>query len=82
MTLLRCALASGLPDGQAVKARVFSLWVMLEAAGGYLGSTLGGAAFDSLGFEWASVVEAAVMAATVLVLLLYVLVNRTRSLTI
>jgi hypothetical protein len=32
-----------------VKALVFSLWVMLEAAGGYLGSTLGGLAYDSVG---------------------------------
>ena len=33
---------------------------MLEAGGGYLGSTLGAFAFDLLGFQWATVVESGV----------------------
>ena len=33
---------------------------MLEAGGGYLGSTLGALAYDLLGFEWATVVESGV----------------------
>ena len=35
-------------------------WVMLEAGGGYLGSTLGAFAYDLLGFQWATVVESGV----------------------
>ena len=37
-----------------------SRWVMLEAGGGYLGSTLGAFAYDLLGFQWATVVESGV----------------------
>ena len=33
---------------------------MLEAGGGYLGSTLGAFAYDLLGFQWATVVESGV----------------------
>ena len=33
---------------------------MLEAGGGYLGSTLGALAYDLLGFQWATVVESGV----------------------
>ena len=34
--------------------------MMLEAGGGYLGSTLGAFAYDLLGFQWATVVESGV----------------------
>ena len=33
---------------------------MLEAGGGYLGSTLGAFAYDVFGFQWATVVESGV----------------------
>ena len=33
---------------------------MLEAGGGYLGSTLGAFAYDMFGFQWATVVESGV----------------------
>jgi len=51
---------------------------MLEAGGGYLGSTLGAFAYDLLGFQWATVVESGVMAGTVLVLGVYMLLARRR----
>ena len=38
----------------------FLRWVMLEAGGGYLGSTLGAFAYDVFGFQWATVVESGV----------------------
>ena len=54
-----------LPDSESLKGLVFSLWVMLEAGGGFIGSSLGGLAADGLGFQWATGVEAGVLAASV-----------------
>jgi predicted MFS family arabinose efflux permease len=77
--LLRLASDAGLPDSEQVKALVFSLWVMLEAAGGYLGATIGGFAYDRVGFELAGMVEMVAMGVTVLVLAAYGLITRAKG---
>ena len=50
---------------------VSSLWVVADCVGGVAGSALGGVAFDTIGFEWGSMVMFLSIIFTVIVLIIY-----------
>ena len=66
--MLQGASSAGLPDSDKVKGMIFSVWVLVEAGGNYLGSTVGSLAYDSTGFEWAAGLEAVVIMVSVMVM--------------
>ena len=45
--------------------------MVADSTGEWLGATLGGLAYDEMGFEWSSLVECCVMGVSVLVVLAY-----------
>ena len=69
--MMKSARESGLPDTEQTYGMVSSLWVVADCVGGFTGSALGGVAYDTIGFEWGSMVMALSMIATVLVVIAY-----------
>jgi len=60
-----------LPRNDQTKGMVSSLWVVSYSAGGYLGSTFGGLAYDQLGFENGTLIIMSAMGLSVAVLSVY-----------
>ena len=73
--MMKSCVRSGLPDNEQTNGMVSSLWVVSDCIGGYLGSTLGSMAYDNIGFENGTMVEAAALTVTVVVLAIYLPVN-------
>lgn len=64
--MLKGVKEAGLPETEQVKSMVSSLWIVSDCFGGYAGSTLGSIAYDNVGFEKGSLIEAILLACTVL----------------
>ena len=58
-------------DTEQTNGMVSSLWVVADCVGGLIGSILGSAAYDSVGFEMGTLYISIVMICTVLIVLLY-----------
>ena len=69
--MMKSARESGLPDNEQTIGMVSSLFVVSDCVGGFTGSAVGGIAYDTIGFEWGSMVMALSMIATVLVVIAY-----------
>ena len=69
--MLKSTQKAGLPDTDQTNGMVSSLWVVADCVGGLIGSTLGSAAYDSVGFEMGTLSISIVMICTVLIVLLY-----------
>ena len=68
--MMKSAKDSGLADSEQTSGMVTSLWVVADNIGGLIGPTLGGAVFNSPGFEWGSMVVALSMISLALLILL------------
>jgi len=73
--MMKGILEAGLPDNDQTKGMVSSLWVISDCAGGFIGSSLGSIAYDSIGFENGTMVEAGALAFTVILIAVYALVK-------
>ena len=69
--MLSSARDAGLPDNDQVKGMVSSLWVVAICVGGYLGSSLGGVAYDTVGFEDGTFAMSIAMAVSVILLFMF-----------
>merc|ERR1712179_537048 len=58
------------PESEQVSSMVSSIWIVADNLGGYAGSTLGSLAYDSLGFEKASLIEVGALGSTVIIMLI------------
>ena len=65
-----------LPDTDQTKGMVSSLWIVGICLGGYLGSSLGGLAFDKLGFEVGTLRVTLGLGFSVAIIVLYLLIRR------
>ena len=73
--MLKSARDAGLPDNDQVKGMVSSLWVVAICVGGYLGSSLGGVAYDTVGFEDGTFAMSITMAVSVILLFMFRVTN-------
>ena len=69
--MLRSARESGLPGTEQTSGMVSSVWVVAGCVGGTTGSTMGGVAYDTIGFEWGSMVMFLSLSTTVMILIIY-----------
>jgi len=68
--MMKAVKEAGLPDSEQVKSMVSSIWIVADNLGGYAGSTLGGYAYDSIGFEAGTLIEVGALGSTVIVMLI------------
>ena len=71
MYMIKSTSEAGLPNNEKTQGMVTSLWLVGDSAGGYVGSSLGGLAYDKLGFEQGTLVESVIMATSVLLILMF-----------
>ena len=62
---------SGISVTEQTTGMVSSIWVVADCAGGMAGSSLGGVAFDTVGFAWGSMAMVSSIMITVIVLIIY-----------
>ena len=74
--MLKSARDAGLPDNDQVKGMVSSLWVVAICVGGYLGSSLGGVAYDTVGFEDGTFAMSIAMAVSVILLFMFRIIHK------
>ena len=71
MYMLKGTQRAGLPDTEQTTGMVSSLWIVSDCAGGFIGSILGSAAFDTLGFEMGTMIIFCAMIITVIIVIGY-----------
>ena len=67
---------AGLPDKEQTRGMVSSLWVIADCIGAYMGTSVGGMAYDKFGFEAGTMIMGGMLLATVAIMLLYVFVQK------
>ena len=69
--MLKSAAAAGLPESEQTKGMVSSLWVVADCIGGYVGSSVGGLAYDQVGFRAGTLLEVFIMSASLVFVLAF-----------
>ena len=70
---------AGLPETDQSKGMVSSLWVVGDCIGGFVGSVLGGFAYDALGFQMGTSIEVGCMSFTLIIICGYIFLRSKKN---
>ena len=77
--MIKSASDAGLPESEQTKGMISGLWIVAMCGGAYAGTSLGGLAYDKVGFRQGTLIECWVMSSSLVFILAFVVLRGKRN---